>query len=66
MIKEGIMAKLTRTEIKKGTILIDQFEVPKRNGIAYCKKYWNGKYGRRFQDAILKVKMKLAYAQMFK
>ena len=30
----------------------DRFDVPKRYGVTYCLQYENGKYGRRFREAV--------------
>ncbi len=34
--------------------IVDQFIVPKWNGPQYCKDYPGGKYGKRYQAAIVK------------
>lgn len=45
----------SRVTVWQGEDIADRFEVPKRNGVAYCLLYGNGVYGKRFRAAVERV-----------
>jgi hypothetical protein len=47
----------SRLTVWDGDKIVDRFEVPKHNGLAYCLKYENGAYGRRLRAAVESVAM---------
>jgi hypothetical protein len=51
--KNGIKSSRVSVYTDHGT-LVDRFDAPRRNGIAYCREFPNGKVGQRFMSAVEK------------